>query len=140
MSYLSPGDIALMHDVLVGIANAHLTQIATPGALDRNGDPGNPVAAWTGSVPAFLERRDREVLSDGTQVQDRRTMLRIFDEAGATVAALLSGPDWTASSVVIEDLRGVTPVTRRWTVVGLEHESDQTLNSVLLTLNDERVV
>lgn len=127
-----------MHDVLVGISNATLTQIATPGPLDRNGDPGTPVAAWTGSAEAFLVTEDQEVLSGGVQVQDRSTTLRVFDEAGATVASLLAGADWTASSVVVADARGVTPITRRWTVVGLEHESDQTLNSVLLTLNDER--
>lgn len=138
MSLLSAGDISLMHAVMVEISNATLTQIATPGPLDRNGDPGTPVAVWTGTAEAFLERHDREVLSGGAQVQDRRTTLRVFDEAGADVADMLAGPDWAASSVVVIDNRGVSPVTRRWTIVGMEHESDETLNSVLLTINDER--
>jgi hypothetical protein len=138
MTLLSGGALALMHAVMVEVSNATLTQIATPGTLDAHGDPGTPVVAWTGTAEAFLERHDREVLSGGAQVQDRITTLRVFDEAGATVASIIAGADWGASTVVIVDQRGVTDVTRRWTVVGMEHESDQTLNSVLLSLNDER--
>lgn len=138
MSYLSAGDIAVLHEVLIGLSNARLTQIATPGALGDSGDPGSPTVAWTGSAEAFLERKDHDVLSGGAQVKLQTTTLRVFDEAGATVALLRTGADWEAASVVVEDRRGVTSVTKRWTISGMEHESDQTLNSVLLTLNDER--
>lgn len=138
MSLLSAGDVTLMHAVMVEISNATLTAINAPGALERNGDPTVGAALWTGTAEAFLERHDREVLSGGAQVQDRRTTLRVFDEAGADVADMLAGPDWTASSVVVVDNRGASPVTRRWTIIGMEHESDETLNSVLLTINDER--
>lgn len=138
MSYLSAGDIAVLHEVLIGLANARLLEIATPGTLGVNGDPGTPVAVWTGSAEAFLERHDHDVLSGGAQVRVQATTLRVFDEAGATVALLRTGADWEAASVVVEDRRGVATVTKRWTIAGMEHESDQTLNSVLLTLNDER--
>lgn len=138
MSYLTPGDIALMHETLTGISNARLTQIATPGALGDSGDPGSPAVGWSGSAVAFLERQDHDVLSGGAQVKLQTTTLRVFDEAGAPVALLRTGADWEAATVVVEDMRQAVTVTKRWTIAGMEYESDQTLNSVLLTLNDER--
>jgi hypothetical protein len=138
MSLLSAGDIALLHDTMAGVSNARVTQIATPGTLGDSGDPGTPVVAWSGSAVAFLLVVDHEELSGGVQVQVKATKLRVFDEAGAPVAQLRSGADWAASTVVVEDRRQATASTLRWTIVGIEHESDQTLNSVLLTLSDGR--
>lgn len=138
MSLLSAGDVYLMNATLEEIANASLIEIATPDTLDAYGDPGSAVVVWTGEVDAYLLTRDIDVLSAGTEVQVQKTTLRVFDAEGATVAALRAGADWSAATVVVVDRRGVVPVQRRWTVVAMEHESDQTLNSVSLTLNDER--
>lgn len=140
MSYLDAGDIALMHDVLIGISNATLIKIENPGQLADNGDSGTPVTAWTGSASAFLLDELREVLSSGVQVKVQATKLRVFDEAGAAVSDLVAGADWQGSTVVVQDDRLPTTVTRRWSVVAMEHESDQTLDSVLLTLNGPSVV
>jgi hypothetical protein len=124
-----------MHSTLVELANATLTKIERPGALGDNGDPGTPIAVWTGAAPAFLERQDRDVLSGGVQVTVKMDTLIVFDKAGANVAAIIAGADWKATTVVVADERLPTPVTRRFTVTGLEHEANSTLDHVLLTLN-----
>lgn len=138
MSLLSAGDIAGMVDTLGELANCHLIEIAEPGTLDDYGDAGTPIVTWTGSVAAHLLTEDKDVLSSNVQVEVQKTTLRVFDGAGTSPALLHAGADWEAASVVVRDERGTVPVERRWTVVGFEHESDQSLNSVLLTINDER--
>lgn len=138
MSLLSAGDIYLMAVEMRGLSNCVLIEIASAGTLDDYGDPGIPVVEWTGSVPAYLLVEDEDILAAGTEVQVQKTTLRVFDADGAPVDELRSGADWTAASVVVEDRRNTTTRTRRWTIVGMEHESDQTLSSVTLTLNDER--
>ncbi len=138
MMALSAGDIRRMHTHLARISNARVTQIATPGTIDDNGDPGTPVPVWTGSAVAFLERADTSILSGGVEVQVCTTTLRVYDAAGAPVAQLRAGADWTATTIVVDDRRLTPSTTRRWTITGVEHEQDATLDSVLLTLNDDR--
>ena len=135
MTLLDPGDITLMHDVVVQLSNATLTRIETPGPLQGNGDPGSLVSAWTGSAQGFLQRQDEDILSGTAEVTVPRTTFRLFDRAGAPVALLRSGADWTAATVVIQDHRLTPPMVRRWSVEAIEHEQDNTLDSVLLTLN-----
>ncbi|HET6502109.1 MAG TPA: hypothetical protein VFG87_15240 [Amycolatopsis sp.] len=140
MSLIARGDIAGMHGTLTELANATLTQIEAPGPLAGNGDPGTPVAVWTGAAPAFLERQNRDVLSGGAQVKVKMDTLILFDQAGADVAAIVAGADWEATTVVVSDNRLPTPVIRRFTVNGLEHQADGTLDHALLTLNAETTV
>lgn len=139
MSLLSPGDVALLHDTVALLANASLVEIAAPGALERNGDPGAPTVAWTGTAPGFLERKDRTVLSGGVEVQSKTDTFILFDraavEASIALSNLLAGADWAASTVVISDRRVTPAVQMRFTVVGLEHEADGTMDHVLLTLD-----
>lgn len=140
VSLLSPGDIAGMHEALVELSNATLTAIEAPGTIGLNGDPSVGAPMWTGAAPGFLLRAEKDILSGGVEVSEPVTTLRVFDEAGAAVAALRAGSDWTAATVVIADHRLGTVSTRRWTVIAMEHEADQTLNSVLLTLNADTAV
>jgi hypothetical protein len=135
VSLLSPGDIAIMHGELVGLSNADLTQIATPGPLADNSDPGTPVPVWTGTAPAFLLEADTDKLSADVEVQAEDVKLRIYDAAGVPADLFAAGADWAGSTVVVADRRLSTTLTRRWSVIALEHEQDGTLDSVLLTLN-----
>ncbi len=50
--------------------NATLLQVASPGTLAGNGDPGTPVAVWTGSVGGCLKRTVKDTRSDESQVRD----------------------------------------------------------------------
>ena len=127
-----------MHGTLVMLANATLTKIEAPGPLADNGDPGVPITTWMGTAPAFLERQDRDVLSGGVQVTIRTDTLIVFDQAGADIAAIISGADWEATTVVVTDNRLSVPVVRRFTITGLEHQADGTLDHCLLTLNAVR--
>ena len=136
MTLLSDGDLALMHDTLIGLSNATLTEICGSGAPDRNGDPGVGAVLWSGSAPGFLNRDTKSVLSGGIAVDQQVTTFEIFDEAGATVL-YAAGGDWAASTVVIVDHRLTPSRTRRWAVTGLVHDQDNTLDNVMLELDTE---
>lgn len=138
MTLLDPSDISVMHDALTQLSNATLTKIETPGSLAGNGDPGTPVTVWTGAAPGFLERDDKDVLSANVEVFEPATSFRLFDAAGAPAGVLRAGADSAAATVVIVDHRLSPSVTRRWTIVAMTHEQDNTLDSVLLTLNADR--
>jgi hypothetical protein len=135
MGLLSPGDIAWMNTTTSELANATLTVIEAPGPLARNNDPGTPVTVWEGEARGFLERTDRDVLSGGVQVREQTDTFILYDAQGAPVESLRSGSDSEASTVVIRDERLATVVLWRFTVVGMQHEADGTLDHVLLTLN-----
>ncbi len=135
MSPLSSDDIAWMNDTAAELANATLTVIEAPGPLARNNDPGTPVTVWTGEARGFLERKDRDVLSGGVQVREQTDTFILYDAQGAPVESLRSGADSEASTVVIRDQRLSTTVLWRFTIVGMQHEADGTLDHVLLTLN-----
>lgn len=102
------------------LTNAVLTEIAAPGPADRNGDPGAPVPVWTGRAEGYLKRERRTVLSAGAMADVRRDIFWLLNNAGAPALAA-AGPDWEASTVVIEDMRSGTPVPRRFTVSGFEN-------------------
>ncbi len=138
---LSQGDLALMNDVLVGLSNAKLTTVETPGPLADNGDPGTPVPVWTGEAQGFLAREDRDVLSAGVQVRVRTDTFLLFDregvEVGLAIGSVQAGADWEATTVVISDERLTPPILRRWTISGMEHDVDGTLDCVKLILNGD---
>lgn len=140
MSLLSAGDLALLNDTVSLLANATLTKVETPGPLANNGDPGTPVVAWTGEARGFLERKDRDVIAGGVQVKVKVDTLIVFDAEGAPVTSMLAGSDWEASTVVVSDERNAVAVLRRFTVTGMEHEADGTMDHVLLTLNADVAV
>ncbi len=117
--------------------NAVLTEIATPGPLAPNGDPGDPVSVWTGRASGYLKRVRRSVLSGGAQVRVATDTFTILTSAGAP-AAMVAGPDWEASTVVIEDRRASTPVVRRFTVAAMENRAAGTsVDSIRLELEGE---
>lgn len=125
---------------MVGPTNAILREIANPGPVDRNGDPGTPVAVWSGLARGYLKRVRRTVVSGGQNVNVHRDIFTILALAGAP-ALEQAGPDWEASTVVIEDRRGSSPVTRRFTVTAMENRAAGTLvDSIRLELDSETVV
>lgn len=120
--------------------NALLVEIAQPGPLDRNGDPGAPVAVWSGSAAGYLKRVRRSTVSGGQQVTVHLDVFTLLGSQGAPVLEQ-AGPDWEASTVVIEDQRGSTPVRRRFTVTEMENRAAGTIaDSVRLELDNETVV
>lgn len=137
MTLLSEADIEGMHDTLIELSNCTVTQIASAGTLADNGDPGPPVSEWEGSAPGFLWREAKDALSRDAETVVRKDMLRVFDPAGLQVVLLHAGPDWSGVTIVVRDDRLSPATTRRFNIVGMEHESDQTLNSVILTLDSE---
>lgn len=117
--------------------NAVLVEISTPGPLDAFGDPGTPVVAWTGRAGGYLKRVRRNVLSGGATVRLTTDTFTILDSAAAPVIEE-AGPDWTASTVVIDDMRTSTPVRRRFTVNALEHRAAGTIvDSLRIELEGE---
>lgn len=119
------------------LTNAVLTQIASPGPLDRHGDPGAPVVTWTGRAPGYLKRTRRSVLSGGAQVRVVVDTFTVLATAGAP-ASQVAGADWEASTVVIEDRRSSTPISRRFRVAAMENRAAGTrVDSVRLELEGE---
>lgn len=118
-------------------ANAALLEIARPGALDDSGDPGTPVAVWTGRAAGYLKRERISEVRDGVQADVRKDVFIILRATGAP-ALEAAGPDWEASTVVIEDQRTPTPVARRWSVVAMENRAaGTTVDSIRLELDTE---
>jgi hypothetical protein len=123
--------------VSVALSTAVLLEIAGPGALDDSGDPGAPVPVWTGRAAGYLKRERRSVVRDGNQVDVRQDIFLILRAAGAPVLES-AGPDWTASTLVIEDRRTPTAVTRRFTVTAMENRAAGTaVDSIRVELDTE---
>ncbi len=144
MALLSADEIGEMNELLNEVANATLTIVESPGPLAENGDPGTPVPVWTGEAHGFLSRQDRAVLSNGVEVMQRTDTFLLFDreavDVGLAIAAFRAGADHDATTVVISDERLPDPILRRWTVTGMEHEVDHTLDNVTLTLSGDVAV
>lgn len=120
------------------LTNAVLTKIETPGPLTDEGDPGTPVAAWTGRAAGYLKRVARQEVSGGEQITVKEDVFILLRSTGAPIVET-AGPDWEATTVVIEDRRTPTPVTRRFTVDGMENRAAGTpVDSIRLQLANER--
>lgn len=118
-------------------SNATLVEIAGPGPLNRDGDPGDPVAVWTGRADGYLKRARKNVLSAGVQVRVATDTFTILDTQLAPVIAI-AGADWEASTVVIEDHRTGAVLARRFTVNAMEHRAAGSIvDSVRLELEGE---
>ncbi len=133
-----------MNDTLTRLTNATLTAVETPGPLADNGDPGTPVVVWTGAAQGFLARKDRDVVSDGVQVKIREDTFLLFDregvEVGLAIGSVAAGPDWSATTVVISDERLTPAILRRFTISGMEHDVDGTLDCVTLWFSGDTAV
>ena len=120
---------------MTALANSVLTQIAAPGPADREGNPGAPVAVWSGRAGAYLKRARRSVVSGGQQVAVKADVLMVLDSAGAAAALATAGADWEASIVTVEDQRTTPAVVRSFNVTAAEHRQAGTLaDSVRLEL------
>lgn len=119
--------------------NAVLTQINGPGTIDRAGDVETAgTAIWTGRAGACLQRRDRRVVTPEGMTLVEADVLIVPRSSGAPVSEL-AGDQARATTVVVEDRRTGTAVTRRFRVVGVENRAAGTMvDSVRLELDDER--
>lgn len=119
--------------------NAVLVSITGPGSPDAYGDTITGTVVWSGRAAGYLKRVHKTIVSGGQEVDVRRDIFTILNTAGAAVLEV-SGADWEATTVVIDDLRGPSPVRRRFTVVAMENRAAGTpLDSVRLELDTETV-
>lgn len=137
MALLSGRQIARMVETANQLANATMVEIAEPGPLEPNGDAGAPSPVWAGEARCHLSRDQIAVVRDGAETQEDIDVVRIFDGSGAPVD-FVRGPDWSATSVVIDDERRAEPIRQRWTVVGVDRDADGTLDSVRLILDNPK--
>lgn len=135
MGLLSQAEVASMVETVNELANATLLEIAAPGPLAPNGDPGEPVSTWTGEAPAKLMREQRESTSGERERQGIVTTLQVYDAAAP--AREFAGAVASASTVVIRDETRETPVTSRWTVKGTSKETEGTLDGIVLELDGQ---
>lgn len=136
MPTIPQGDLDAMAAVVTGTAaNAVMTTIKAPGVLDRTGDPGVGATLWSGEAKGFLSRERHDEVSGGQQVPVRRDTFTLLGDTAPVLQ--VAGPDWEATTVTIRDDRVPgSPVTRTFTVVGMEHAAHGLLDSVLLTLDE----
>jgi hypothetical protein len=119
------------------LTNATLIEIARPGALAANGDPGDPVVVWSGAAAGYLKRIRSASVSGGETTYVRRDTFTLLASAGAPVLEQ-AGANWEAYTVVIDDQRGLSAVRRRFTVRGMENRAAGTpVDSIRLELDRE---
>lgn len=135
MGFFEPGEVEAMVETVNGLSNAVLIEIAAPGPLAGNGDPGTPVVIWSGEAPGALDRTIDEGTSGERERQKKTVTFHVYDAVAP--ADELSGASWGASTVVIRDETYPTPKTSRWTVSGLSKETEGTLDGVTLELIGE---
>jgi hypothetical protein len=117
MGLVPQGDLdAMAAAINDATANATLTTITGPGVPDRNGDPGEGEAIWSGEARGFLARERHETVSGGQQVPVRMDSFVILD--GVAQLLEVAGPDWEATRVTIRDERTSVPVSAVFTVTG----------------------
>jgi hypothetical protein len=121
----------------MNFTNAMLVEIARPGPLTGNGDPGEPVQVWSGRVAGYLKRTRRQVISGGISVNIHRDVFTLLRTQGAPVVEEAGG-DWSAYTVILEDNRTPTTQRRRFTVRGMENRAAGTpVDSIRLELDTE---
>lgn len=131
------------------LSNAVVTQLAPPGTPDRTGDVTTPgTAAWVGRCPAYLRRVRTRVLAsrgdvgDGSQRAQLTTVFRdmlVVQSPPQQLLAAVPGDDTGGWTILVEDRRPITPGTRRFRVVTVDHRAAGTrVDSLRLELDDEQ--
>lgn len=119
------------------LANATLLEIARPGPLATNGDPGEPVSVWTGEAKVTLQQTFRDGTIGDRESQEKTVTLGLYDSV-APEHLISAGAVSTASTIVVRDESEQPPITARWTVNGIsKREIDGTLDTVALELDNE---
>lgn len=135
MSLLADREIASMVELVNQLANATLLEIAAPGPLAPNGDPGTPETIWTGEAKGTFERSYQENVTGAREDPKRTDTFTVYDQIAPAVE--IAGMAAGASTVVIRDETRPTPVTARWTVKGTSKETEHTLDRTTLELQGE---
>jgi hypothetical protein len=118
-------------------ANAVLTQINGPGTPDRYGDVAavGP-ALWTGRAAGYLKRAKANARSGGIQITEKTDEFVILNSTGAAILDQ-AGPDWSATTVTIEDQRALARVTKTFRVLAMENRAaGLAVDSVRLELQE----
>lgn len=119
--------------------NAVLTAIKAPGTPDDYGDVATAgTAVWTGSVPCYLRRTRRRVMSAGAMTLLNADQLFVRRTTGAPVLEI-AGDQLQGTTVSVTDNRTGTPVSRSFRVVAVDNRAGGTsVDAVRLELDDER--
>lgn len=135
----------------MGISNAVVTALSGPGVPDRSGDvtAAGP-DAWMGRCPAYLSRvrsrvvtKDQAPGSDGQRVQLATVYedTLVIQRPPSPLLAAVPGDDSGGWTVVVEDRRSPTVVTKRFRVVLVDHRAmGGPADSLKLGLDDEQAV
>lgn len=108
-------------------ANATLTAINGPGAPDAYGDTTDGSELWTGEARGYLTRIARTVVSSGEQLFIKQDIFALPRTESAPILEA-AGPDWTATSITIEDRRDPAgAVTRTFRVKAMEDRAAGTI-------------
>lgn len=126
--------------------NAVLLAINPPGTVDAYGDVATAgTASWTGRVPACLTRSRKVAAAMKTErgTGGEMTLIEadvlIIRRAHAAPVSELPGDQSRATTILVEDRRTDTPVTKRFRVVGVDNRAAGTIaDGLRLTLADER--
>lgn len=124
----------------MNLLNATLLDMTGAGSPDRSGDVTNEGAAvWSGRARGYLRRERRRAVTGGGMTLIEGDTLFVPTPARALLAAV-PGDQSTGTTVLVEDHRGPTAVTRRFRVVGVQHSAAGTpVDSLRLELDDARV-
>jgi hypothetical protein len=124
--------------MIAGLANSVLTEIRGPGAVGPSGDTDStgPVL-WTGRVDGYLQRTRKTVVADGQQARVALDVFHMLTSNGSPVLEQ-AGPDWDATTIVIEDRRTIPVLARRFTVDMMQLSAAGTpVDSIRLELSGE---
>ena len=118
--------------------NCYLTAIVGPADVDDYMQPtGAGATLWTGRAPAYLKRARRGSQDQGIERKGATDTLYVLDTSLAPILEV-AGRAGEATTVTVVDGRTATPVTRTFTVLGMEHRgAGLSVDSVKLDLDRE---
>jgi hypothetical protein len=116
--------------------NALLLEVRAPGAIDRTGAVGVGTVLWTGRAGGYLKRQRAQTKRSGEEDKGRMDTFTILRSQAPVLEQ--AGPNWKATTILVEDHRGQTPVQRHFTVQGMEDRAvGSIVDSVRLELSNE---
>ncbi len=121
------------------MVNATLTEVATPSAVDRYGEPSGVTVGWTGSVRGYLHAPRMADQQGDREVDARPVRFTLDRDAAGTVGDLLvSGADGVSAEVtIVDDATGTEEI---YTLKGVtRYQVGSAADSVRLELRKGRV-
>lgn len=120
--------------------NAVLLKVNAAGAIDGTGDAAAVGAElWSGSAPAHLDREVEQRTTGDETTPVEKDVLFVRRGYGVPFDQIVTGDQWHATTVLVEDRRTGTAVQRRFRVVRADYETSGTVSDgIRLELDDER--